>query len=229
MEKKTIELDIPGIEGVDCSTDDSIKGTIYPTLYYGFLFLLFIGCLILFTVIYSKIGAVICSRKKAKIGEQIPETPTNKDKSFNDSVASDRVSSDPITTDMSSDQENWNDDRRMSSGSNYQSTFTNKRHSRNQIRVTRTTVVLFAVTVAYVISFLPFLIVMVVRNIIDDFEENLDDASEVVYKFCVKSYFINNAINPVIYSFLNENFRKDTKVIFRKCMIACCCCRNRNV
>ncbi|OWF35087.1 orexin receptor type 2-like [Mizuhopecten yessoensis] len=224
--EKTVDVGIEGIVGVDCSTDDSMRHTLYPTLYYGVLFLLFIGCVIFFTVIYSKIGAVIWTRKKIKIGEKAPEIPQNKDRTFNDSTASDRVSSDPISTEMSSDQEaNWDDTRRNSTAS--RNVF-KKRGQKHQIRVTRTTVVLFAVTVAYVISFLPFLIFMVVRSIKKDFEAGLDPAGEVAYKFGSKSYFINNAINPVIYSFLNVNFRKDTKALFKRCL-ACCCCRNRDV
>ena len=218
--QKTIDIDAyPEIHAVDCSTDDSMRGTIYPTLYYGFLFLLFIMCLTFFTVIYTKIGRVIWKRKKARIGENA--NGSYKDSSFNENTPSDQVSSDPVSADMSSDG-NWND-KRMSSGSHL--AFRKRSSSRHEIRVTRTTVVLFAVTVAYVISFLPFLVVMVLRNVISDFEENLTPEEEVVYKFCSKSYFINNAINPVIYSFLNVNFRKDTKTIFRKCLSACCCCR----
>ncbi|XP_062567304.1 orexin receptor type 2-like [Saccostrea cucullata] len=220
--EKTIELGIPGIKGVDCSTDDSVRHTIYPTLYYGFLFLLFILCLVFFTVIYAKIGAVIWKRKKARIGEPISATPNGR--ALNDSnTPSDQISTDPISTEMSSDHEGYHD-KRASSGSKHAF---GKRNSRNNVRVTRTTVVLFAVTVAYVISFLPFLIVMVVRSVAKNFEENLSPEAEVAYKFSTKSYFINNAINPVIYSFLNINFRKDIKTIFKKCCIACCGCRNR--
>lgn len=219
--EKTIELGIPGVKGVDCSTDDSVRHTIYPTLYYGFLFLLFILCLVFFTVIYAKIGAVIWKRKKAKIGETIPSSSNGRALN-NSNTPSDQISTDPISTEMSSEQDGYND-KRASSDSKQA---LGKRPSRNSVRVTRTTVVLFAVTVAYVISFLPFLIVMVVRSVVKNFEENLSPEAEVAYKFCSKSYFINNAINPVIYSFLNINFRKDIKTIFRKCCSACCGCRN---
>lgn len=217
--EKSVDVGIKGVEAIDCSTDDSMRHTIYPTLYYGFLFLLFIGCCIFFTVIYTKIGVVIWKRKKAKIGEQLPDAPSMKER-----PSSDCVSNEQISTEMSSDNEgSWESARRKSSMSavNFK-----KQNSKNQIKVTRTTVVLFAVTVAYVISFLPFLIVMVLRSTIKGFEDSLSPAAELVYKFCSKSYFINNAINPIIYSFLNLNFRKDTRN-FLKRIVASCCCRNR--
>ncbi|KAK3085964.1 hypothetical protein FSP39_011409 [Pinctada imbricata] len=223
--EKTIELGIPEIHAVDCSTDDSMRGTIFPTLYYGFLFMLFFMCLSFFTVIYTKIGRVIWKRKKAKIGESM--TGSFKDSSFNENTPSDQVSSDPVSNDLSTEQDgNWSDGKRSSSGTHLAS---RKRGSRHEIRVTRTTVVLFAVTVAYVVSFFPFLVVMVLRNVLKDFEKNLSPAAEVAYKFCSKSYFINNAINPVIYSFLNINFRKDTRNILRKCVASCCCCKDTEI
>lgn len=216
--EKSVEVGIDGVDAIDCSTDDSMRHTLYPTVYYGFLFLLFIGCFIFFTVIYTKIGVVIWKRKKTKIGEQLPDAPSMKER-----PSSDCVSNDQISTEMSSDNEgSWETERRKSSMSvvNFQ-----KQCSKNQIKVTRTTVVLFAVTVAYVISFLPFLIVMVLRSTIKGFEDSLEPTAELVYKFCSKSYFINNAINPIIYSFLNLNFRKDTRNLLKR-ILASCCCRN---
>jgi hypothetical protein len=47
--EKSVDIGIEGVEAIDCSTDDSVRGTIYPMLYYGFLFLIFIGCFIFFT------------------------------------------------------------------------------------------------------------------------------------------------------------------------------------
>lgn len=91
-----------------------------------------------------------------------------------------------------------------------------KRSSQRQIRVGKTTTVLFAVTLAYILSFLPYLTVMVMRSIIKDLEENLSPVGELAYKLCVKSFFINNAINPIIYSFLNQAFRQDAKQMFSR-------------
>lgn len=217
--EKSVDIGLEGVNAIDCSTDDSMRGTVYPTVYYGFLFLLFIGCFVFFTIIYLQIGVVIWKRKRTNIGEKLPETPTSKER-----PSSDGVSNDPISTEMSSGNDgSWESERRKStiSARNFK-----KQSSKNQIKVTRTTVVLFAVTVAYVISFLPFLIVMVLRSTKKDFEESLTSAGEMLYKFCSKSYFINNAINPCIYSFLNINFRKDTKNLIKR-ILASCCCRNR--
>ena len=241
--RATTDLE-PNVVGVDCSTDDSMDHTHYPSLYYGFLGLLFLACITFFSITYCKIGLQIWRQKKTKIGEQIDSDA--KGRTFSNSSTKESHStaeevtvdpqidngSDPISTDMSSDQiventpkKKYSKDRRKSSVS----THSLKAPKKRTIKVTRTTIVLFAVTVAYVISFLPFLIVMVMRSIKKDFEENLTVTEEVIIKFCVKSYFINNAINPLIYSFLNINFRLDAKKFLTRMFNSCCCLCRRNI
>lgn len=253
--RSTQELE-QGIYGVDCSTDDSMHNTHYPSMYYGFLGLLFIGCLIFFSIIYIQIGLKIWRQKK--IGQKRNRDSgfsSVKGRKFSASSTKDSVGtetngnhvpvdadnnkieaavdngSDPISTDMSSDQMNTSynskkkciSDKRVS----YVSSASSKADApkKREIKITRTTVTLFAVTVAYIISYLPFLVVMVMRSIKKDLEDNLSPTEEVVFKFCTKSYFINNAINPIIYSYLNMNFRKDAKGMIRRLARACCCCR----
>lgn len=250
--KATEELE-PGIWGVDCSTQDSMHGTIYPPIYYGFLGILFICCLVFFSIIYINIGLQIWRQKRAKIGEKSNRdsaVSTKSGRTFSNSSTRDTTDaaeeakvehhadngSDPISTDMSSEQMNESylkkkciKDKKarkcscISSGSMKSNT-----PKKRKIKVTRTTVVLFAVTVAYVISYLPFLILMVIRSVKKDFEDNLTPMQEVLFKFCVKSYFINNAINPIIYSFFNINFRKDAKKMILRIFGSCCCCRRHN-
>ncbi|XP_052764411.1 alpha-2A adrenergic receptor-like [Mya arenaria] len=248
----------PGIYGVDCSTDDSMRNTHYPSLYYGFLGLLFVCCITFFAVVYVQIGLKIWKQKRARVGQRMNRDSgfsSGKQRKFSASSTRDSVgmeqngnvpeennkkleppidnASDPISTDMSSDQVNESlskkkciSDKRISEVSSANSK-SNDVLKKRTIKVTRTTVVLFAVTVAYVISYLPFLILMVLRSVKKDFEDSLSPTQEVVFKFCVKSYFINNAINPVIYSYLNLNFRKDAKNMIRRIVGACCCCRRQ--
>ncbi|KAL8587103.1 hypothetical protein ACOMHN_026071 [Nucella lapillus] len=105
------------------------------------------------------------------------------------------------------------------------SRFTCLAHYASNMRVSRTTVVLFAVTVAFVLSFLPALAVMVVRTAVKDFEKTQSLGSLAASKFFLKFSFINNAINPIIYSFLNINFRRHARKAVEK--LFCCCCRHR--
>ncbi|RUS77090.1 hypothetical protein EGW08_015145 [Elysia chlorotica] len=95
-----------------------------------------------------------------------------------------------------------------------------------RIKMTRTTVVLFAVTVAFVLSYLPTVSVRMVRSKYGQSLENSGDLTQIVLKVCSNSFFINNAINPIIYSFLNVNFRRQAKKTVRH--IFCCCLRKHH-
>lgn len=73
----------------------------------------------------------------------------------------------------------------------------------NRLANLKTAAMLFVVTVTFVVTFLPaFLMAM----------------SIVPYNMVVfYLYFANNVANPVIYSFMNKNFRQDLKQIFTNC------------
>ncbi|XP_046550676.1 orexin receptor type 2-like [Haliotis rubra] len=213
--RETIHFGIPGVEGIDCSTADWAKGTMYPTLYYGFLFTLFFITVTFFVVLYSRIGIVIWRRKKTTIGAKIAVSKSG----INSQV------SDPTSTEVSSEVDEHGSHKDQHTKEAMPALGKDTLKQRQKMRVGKTTTVLFAVTLAYILSFLPFLIVMVLRSIIKDFEGRLSPTGEVAYKFCVKSFFINNAINPVIYSFLNASFRRDAKHLLRKVVRTCCCCR----
>ncbi|XP_041377013.1 orexin receptor type 2-like [Gigantopelta aegis] len=214
--RKTIMV-APGVVGIDCSTDDSMRGTIYPMLYYAFLFGLFFMTLTFFLILYSRIGYEILRRKRIPIGSNINSSASK--------TGANSQLSDPTSTEMSSEAEDT-----TSSGTHKKTSLAAMqkslvKQSRGQaLRVGKTTTVLFAVTLAYILCFLPFLVVMVLRSVIKDFEQKLGPTGEVVYKFCVKSFFINNAINPLIYSFLNATFRRDARHLIKRVWCACCCC-----
>ena len=80
---------------------------------------------------------------------------------------------------------------------------TNKR-DRNRMANLRTAFMLFVVTVAFVVSYTPaFLMALLILN---------------YNMIIVYSYFANNVVNPVIYAFMNKNFRDDLKKLFNKRM-----------
>ena len=93
-----------------------------------------------------------------------------------------------------------------------------------RIKMTRTTVVLFAVTVAFVLSYLPTITVMMIRSSNQSIENSRDFATLAILKIFSNTFFINNAINPIIYSFLNVNFRRQATKTVRH--IFCCCLRS---
>ena len=224
--KKTVHVDIPGANAVDCSTDDSMKGTKYPLLYYASLFLYFVICVVFFTVVYARL--IFYIRNKKKKGNLSKRGMSYSDRKFASTSVTDTDESSLsiIGKDQAKETTNVPPERKQP-GITPQNSRVNST-IKYQIRTSKTTVMLGIVTVVFVLSFLPFLAVMVVRNIVKNFEQLLSPTAEIFYKFCLKSYFINNAVNPVIYSFLNIQFRQDVKkLLFFKRGKDCCSCAQK--
>lgn len=106
---------------------------------------------------------------------------------------------------------------RLSAPTAYNIDMIKKETQSRRIRAGRTTVMLFSVTVAYIISFLPFVIVVILRTSIPDLESRLSMIEQSIWQFCLRSYVINCAINPILYGFFNKDFREKTRQL-----ISCC-------
>ena len=94
-----------------------------------------------------------------------------------------------------------------------------------RLKMTRTTVVLFAVTVAFVLSYLPSISVIMLKKFDRSLENSQSVPTNALLKILSNSFFINNAINPIIYSFLNVHFRRQARNTVTH--IFCCCLRRR--
>lgn len=92
-----------------------------------------------------------------------------------------------------------------------------KLHAQN-INTKKYTIVMLSITVAFIISFLPYLSLMTWRTLSKEYEPNLFSKSEMVaFQIFIRSFLINSAANPLIYGFLNTEFRSF--------VIAFVCCR----
>ena len=90
----------------------------------------------------------------------------------------------------------------------------------------KNTFVLFLVSIAFVLSYVPIVLLLIVRQLIYNFEEAMADEGRSVYNFFLRSYFFNSAINPVIYGFCDHRFRAACKETFSRC---CCARESRDV
>lgn len=237
---KTAQTGILAINGTECSTADNMRGTPLPIVYYVVLFAAFLVLFTSFIMLYVRIGIEIYKRKRLTIGETLPAliktTSNGRNSKFarNDSVlVTDETSGPSGQTDEES--RGYCDNQAMTEAeagnqSANRTTFTFVRRrskmGRMSIRTIRTTSIFFAVSVAFVLSFLPYLIANLLKFSKLAFHKFDHPAEEVVYNFCVRSYFISNFINPIIYSALNLNFRKECYNLFKRILerIKHCCC-----
>lgn len=85
-----------------------------------------------------------------------------------------------------------------------------------KLRIGRSTLMLFLITLAYIVSFLPFYVIAIIRQTYSDFVSQLEGVSYMAYHVFLRSYLLSSAINPIIYSFCNAQFRTFCLDMFRK-------------
>ncbi|XP_067667438.1 orexin receptor type 2-like [Haliotis asinina] len=73
----------------------------------------------------------------------------------------------------------------------------------------KTTTMMFLITLVFVLSFLPHLGLMVTRAVNKEVFEDLHGVGFIVYNVFLRSYFINSASNPILYSFCSVRFRQE--------------------
>ena len=83
--------------------------------------------------------------------------------------------------------------------------------NKQKLRLEKTTLMLFVVTLTYIVSFLPFLSLAIHRSVHPGDWEHISYGGEVVYQVFLRSYLINSCANPIIYSFFNSLFRRECK------------------
>lgn len=255
---KSVATDYPDITGTECSTADGVRKTALPIVYYVILFTAFLILLTSFILLYIRIGVEIWKRKKLTIGETLPglikglKDMHGSKHTRNENVQADDASSRSIQTDDYSESRAGCDNAYATETdccvSTLNRTITDQRDQkpakskpvlkrrrsklgRMSIRTLRTTSIFFAVSAAFVLSFLPYLIANLLKFTNVAFYDIQSSSVEVAYNFCVRSYFISNFINPIIYSALNVYFRKECKKLLKRFLRRaklCCLCQTEN-
>ncbi|KAH9487526.1 hypothetical protein Btru_073547 [Bulinus truncatus] len=80
-------------------------------------------------------------------------------------------------------------------------------------RVPRSTLMLFAITAVFILTFLPFLIIISIRQRVGpSFYTSLTTCQEILVHIFSRSYLVNNCANPIVYGLVNEQFRTEVKL-----------------
>ena len=199
----------PLIHGHDCSIEEQYRKGTFAKIYYYMLGIIFFITLILLSVLYFRIWIEIRRRKHMVIGDQVNNTIKDDEIPMTNPHDSKKPQTSRIKYLPSVSDEDGSDTARSSRVVLFRPRLTSIAEAVvTRIRVNRTTVILFAVTVAFLISYLPSIAIMICRSVIKDLEKKQSLAEQIFSKLFSKFYFINNCINPLIYSFLNLTFRK---------------------
>ncbi|XP_060569370.1 uncharacterized protein LOC132727801 [Ruditapes philippinarum] len=87
----------------------------------------------------------------------------------------------------------------------------------------RNTLIMRMVTIAFVVSFLPYLVIVTLRYSNTDIPTKLSKVEQIFYNVFLRTYFVNSMINPFIYGFMNTEFRAKIKQMF------CAFCSRHNI
>lgn len=85
----------------------------------------------------------------------------------------------------------------------------------DHFRRAKTTMMLFSVTVLFIISFVPYTVLMTIRNFDSEYYNRLSASEKSIYQFFIRSYFLSNALNPLIYGYISEHFRTECKSVLK--------------
>lgn len=72
--------------------------------------------------------------------------------------------------------------------------------------IRRTTLILFLISLVYIVSFLPHLVMMTLKALTPQAVDGDSPQWTVASNLIIRSYFLNSVANPVIYTFLSKNF-----------------------
>ncbi|XP_061173671.1 cholecystokinin receptor type A-like [Saccostrea echinata] len=83
-------------------------------------------------------------------------------------------------------------------------------------RMIKITLMLFLVTLLFMLSFIPFCVIVIIRYVQPSYYTSLSYTGKAFYQFILRSYLLSMSLNPVIYSFMSEKFREECIKCFRK-------------
>lgn len=87
-------------------------------------------------------------------------------------------------------------------------------HGRNFV-ASRTAKMLFAVTLLFLLTFLPYCVIVIIRIRNPNFYEQQTDLQKTFYNLFLRSYMLSSALNPLIYNFYNKRFRTECKNLLK--------------
>ncbi|KAL3858543.1 hypothetical protein ACJMK2_013128 [Sinanodonta woodiana] len=236
---RTVQTNIDGINGTECSVNDDFAGTQYPAIFNILLMFLFFAELIILAILYSLIGKRIFHMKK--ITTKINKTSLSEIDSVTKSQIVELACSLPHQKYDKSRRElaeniidYKSENSEISLGENGPGTksaeskrkcgelkelhITTNDSMKKPNRTINITRVLFIITVVYLCSFLPHLALLTVAFLNKNFLPNLSYAGTVTYQTFRWTFYINNMANPIIYGLYDSVFIREFCMLRRSCL-----------
>ncbi|XP_059175246.1 kappa-type opioid receptor-like [Physella acuta] len=211
---------ISGIHGTFCSVDEGFVTTIWPMVNSAFFILLFLLTSAPLVVLYIMIG--IKAKRHGKFQDSKHKCKlNNKDVSKFDERS--RSTADELSTSLSQcDTElvsfeiayqvtNKLGSSSLTMSNKNKTISTKRRKTRSRRNLGRTTCMLLTISLIYILGFLPFLALECFKSAAPESFAAMDAVSLSLYHLFLRSYLLNSAANPVVYSLCDLNFRRELK------------------
>lgn len=89
------------------------------------------------------------------------------------------------------------------------------------VKNTRQASIFTVISIVFVVTMLPFVVVMILCATTPVFNHFSSSTTEIVFNLCIRSYLFNYLVKPVAYFILNTNFRREVKYIFNTLWSLC--------
>ncbi|XP_052062424.1 cholecystokinin receptor-like [Mytilus californianus] len=110
---------------------------------------------------------------------------------------------------------------------NLESAVSRKRRIINRRITNKLTFMFFIITTVFILSYIPKVIVLCLDGIYKDFWENLSTSQRPAVTFLYHIFIINNIVNPIIYAFMDMEFRDNAAILLKRMFINPCFCIGR--
>ncbi|XP_060075031.1 probable G-protein coupled receptor No18 [Ylistrum balloti] len=234
------------LDGYECTVLNNYKNSALVNVYRGFLFITVVTLLLISIVSYILIGRRIYIHQKNNITTRNPQRTkhltSQPDVVYSDTTISiTPVRSSPdseITTDsyvmstaardpdMKRDNSVASKSDKVGQSTEKEKAFLKSVHERKRKKLVKSRNVTKVFLVVSVISFgvyLPYLLTTVIRNINRPLYENFADNYGSIVYFITWMIFINNAINPIVYGFMDRTFRQELSAFYiqmKRCLVS---------
>ncbi|XP_062573688.1 uncharacterized protein LOC134235571 [Saccostrea cucullata] len=89
---------------------------------------------------------------------------------------------------------------------------------------TRITKMFLVIIIAYVLAYIPPLVILILIYAIKDFNYiTLSESETLAWLYFGRFIFMNNIVNPFIYGYFDTKFRKQIQLYFKQCKRKCFC------
>lgn len=211
----------------DCSSRRTPSYKAFIEAYLVLLLIIFLLTIMVLSFTYTLIGKVIMKNKRARQSYSTPKPSASNSNDFDlahaskeedkSDLANTKNSSNPSDDIVTERTQNELENKTERPITDIKKSHDNTQH-RQHVKNFKYTILMLVISVLFIVSFLPYCILLIWRASINGHEEeNLTKSEIAVFNFFIRSYFINSAINPVTYGIFNTRFRH----FFLKTF--CCC------